>query len=282
VTRRWVFNAMWFLVNTLLPVSFLLFSWGLVNESSARAYLKGFVDAVVPLNGSPQQKVEAILAWMSHPPARLDSPPLEIAESYRNPVDDLSYSELLEHCGTSASILIAAADRLGIKARRLLLLDENNDVVHVTTQLLIDGRWVVVDAAHRTFMRDAHGRLLTKEELRVPQTFQEAVSNIPGDNPICRFDRTAHVHIDGIPLVGRLLRRVLDRVDPGWDDSLFLSQVVSRTSLAQVVLSLPLLIFCIAARAALGWYGAKRWGIRRVRLQDRLARAAKALFFPSA
>jgi hypothetical protein len=217
---------------------------------------------------------------MRNPPVRLPSPLSAAAESYRDPVRILSYTELLEDCGTSASVLIAAADRLGMKSRRLLLLDERNEAVHVTTELLIDGRWVVADAAFHTFMRDAHGRLLTKEELRVPQTFQEAISNIPGYDPTCGFDRTAHVRIERIPLLGRLFRKGLDRVDPDWDDSPFLSQVVSRYSLAQVVLSLPLLIFCIVARFVLSWYGAARWGIRRVRLRDRLARATKA-FFPS-
>ena len=261
-------------------MSLLILFWGSVKECTSRSYLQGFVDSVAPLAGTPQQKVEAIMAWMRNPPVRLPSPLSAAAESYRDPVRILSYTELLEDCGTSASVLIAAADRLGMKSRRLLLLDERNEAVHVTTELLIDGRWVVADAAFHTFMRDAHGRLLTKEELRVPQTFQEAISNIPGYDPTCGFDRTAHVRIERIPLLGRLFRKGLDRVDPDWDDSPFLSQVVSRYSLAQVLLSLPLLIFCIVARFVLSWYGTTRWGIRRVRVRDRLARATKA-FFPS-
>jgi len=240
------------------------------------------VDSVVPLTGTPQQKVEAIMAWMRQPPGRLPSPPPAATASYRDPVRILSYTGLLEDCGTSASVLIAAADRLGMKSRRLLLLDEQNQVVHVTTELLIDGRWVVADATFRTFMRDARGRLLTKEDLRVPQTFQEATREIPGFDPTYKFDRTAHVRIERIPLLGRLFRKGLDRVDPDWDDSPLLSQVVSRSSLGQVVLSLPLLIFCIVARFVLSWYGATQWGIRRVRLRDRLARAAKAIFPSSA
>ena len=156
-------------------MSLLILFWGSVKECTSRSYLQGFVDSVAPLAGTPQQKVEAIMAWMGHPPARLNFPPTAVAESHRDPVRILSYTELLEDCGTSASVLIAAADRLGMKSRRLLLLDERNEAVHVTTELLIDGRWVVADAAFHTFMRDAHGRLLTKGNLRVPQTFPDMI-----------------------------------------------------------------------------------------------------------
>jgi len=105
-------------------MSLLLLFWGSVTECTSRSYLQGFVDSVVPLAGTPQQKVEAIMAWMRNPPVRLPSPLSAAAESYRDPVRNLSYTELLEDCGTSASVLIAAADRLGMKPRRRLLLDE--------------------------------------------------------------------------------------------------------------------------------------------------------------
>jgi hypothetical protein len=42
-------------------------------ELSVSQYLKGFSDAIVPEAASPQQKVEAILAWMSKGPPRLSA-----------------------------------------------------------------------------------------------------------------------------------------------------------------------------------------------------------------
>ena len=82
--------------------------------------------------------------------------------------------------------------------------------------------------------------------------------------------------------MGRLCRKGLERVDSDWDESPFLSQVVSLSSLAQVVLILPLLIFCVVARVALSWYGETRLGIRRVRFRDCLAQAVKTFFSFSA
>ena len=278
MSRTRIYGAVRFSIRVVILLSLLLLCWGLVRECYARWYLDGFLTAVVPLEGTPQQKVEAVLDWMRHFPGRRASEPPAPSDSYRDPVGDLSYAELLGNCGTSATVLLAAADRLGIKARRLLLMDENYHNVHVATELLIDGRWVVADALYRTFLKDRRGRLLTKEELRIPQVFQEATSSIPGYDPAYKYGRVVHISAGSVPVLGGYLRRALDSLRPGWDDSPFLSQMASRSSLAQVVLSSLLLIFSLAARLFLNRYGAARLGISHIRLRDRLLRALSGFF----
>jgi hypothetical protein len=265
-------------VRAVILFSLLLFCWGLARECYVRWFLDGFLTGVVPLEGTPQQKVEAVLDWMGHYPGRRASEPPAPSDSYRDPVADLGHAELLGSCGTSATVLLAAADRLGMKSRRLLLVDENYHNVHVATELLIDGRWVVADAYYRTFLKDPRGRLLSKEELRIPQVFREATSSIPGYEPAYKYDRVVHINAGRVPVLGGYLRRALDSLRPGWDESPVLSQMASRSSLAQVVLSSLLLIFSLGVRLLLNWYGAARLGIVHVRLRDRLLRALSGFF----
>src|SRR5579871_5342210 len=52
----------------ILAAACALASW--FWEFSTQRYVKGFADAVVPDTASSEQKIEAILNWMSHGPAR--------------------------------------------------------------------------------------------------------------------------------------------------------------------------------------------------------------------
>src|SRR5262245_40964067 len=65
-----VFKFFWRGTNALLVMCLagLLYSAGW--EYSVRQYLQGFSDAIVPAAATPQQKVEAILHWMSSGPPR--------------------------------------------------------------------------------------------------------------------------------------------------------------------------------------------------------------------
>ena len=49
----------------------------------------------------------------------------------------------------------------------------------MVAEVYIDGRWVVADATYRTFLKDAHGNLLTLRDLQNPVIFREATSLIP-------------------------------------------------------------------------------------------------------
>src|SRR6201999_2634275 len=98
---------------------------------------------------NPEQKVEAILNWMVHGPARhthVDQSGLAL----RNPEDTLNFQQLLQVCGTATNAFVNIADSSGLQARRLLLLDDNGSSKHVVVEVLIDDRWVVADPSYRT------------------------------------------------------------------------------------------------------------------------------------
>src|SRR5579862_9916908 len=73
-----------YLNKTLILASVALFISGLAWNYSTRRYLKGFSDAIVPLEGSPEQKSLALLNWLGHAPARISETANEA--SPRDPV----------------------------------------------------------------------------------------------------------------------------------------------------------------------------------------------------
>ena len=62
--RHPIYISVWYLANALLAVSILLLVCATVWEYSTRKYLEGFSDAVIPLDASAEQKIEAILFRM--------------------------------------------------------------------------------------------------------------------------------------------------------------------------------------------------------------------------
>lgn len=275
-----VFRAAWIATNSLLAISVLLLLVGVVWEHSTRRYLKGFADAVVPLSASPEQKVEAILEWMKHGPARRVSVDTD-SLTLRDPQDTLNYQQLLRVCGTATNAFINLASSSGLQARRLLLLGPNWQSKHVVAEVRLDGRWVVVDPAYRAMFRDPQGQLLTRQQLQDPRLFRGAVQAIPGYSSEYTFERTAHVRLARMPVVGNLLRKTLGTLLPEWEETLDWTFVLERRSLAQALAALLLVCFGLAGRLALGWYGRGRLGISRVRLRDQLLRAGEDLFSSS-
>src|SRR5580658_7234151 len=69
------FQVVWYVTNVLLLFSILVAASSVVWEYSTRRYLQGFSDAVVPASGTPEEKIEAILHWMSSGPARRELDP---------------------------------------------------------------------------------------------------------------------------------------------------------------------------------------------------------------
>jgi hypothetical protein len=267
----------WCAVNVLLIVSLgaVLYSAGW--EFSTRSYLQGFSDAIVPFSDSPDQKTEAILAWMQHGPTRRSTTHPGSLDT-RNPEDTLNYQQLLEVCGTATNAFVNLAESSGLRARRLLLFDVNRLTKHVVAEVLLDARWIIVDPSYHAMLRVPTGRLLTRTELQNPEIFRAATAAIPNYPSSYTYERTAHVRLSRIPLVGRYIRRTFNFIWPAWEESIDWTLLLERESFAMLTISILLLCFALAARLFLGLYCSHGLSIDRVRLRDQLIRAGEVLF----
>ena len=275
--RHSTFRTIWWSCNLLLALAILASAWSGVWEYSVRKYLKGFSDAVVPEASSPQQKVEAILTWMRFGPPRMEALTAEDL-SPRDPQDTLNYRQLLEVCGSATNAFMNLSRSTGLQTRRLLLLSPERTSKHVVAEVLLDGRWVVVDATYRVIMKDAHGRPLTRTDLQNPQIFQEATSIIPLYRPEYSYERYTHVRISRLPFHGFLIREALDWAFPGWDEYVDWSLLLERRSFLNLFLSVIAAVFLLLLRSFLAWLADHRLSIPRFHLRANLGRATAALF----
>jgi hypothetical protein len=273
--RHRFFGLVWYGVNILLILAILLVAYSAVWEYSTRRYLKGFSDAIVPASSSNEEKIEAILRWMSHGPGRIEVSSATIPPG-RDPIDTLNYASLLRVCGSATNAFINLADSTGLEARRLLLLDSRQMTKHVVAEVLIEGHWIVVDPAFRLILRGNDGSFLTRAELADPPVLSAATKDIRGYRTDYTFDRTAHVRMARLTFVGRPLRVVLDRFLPGWQDSMALSLLLERESLTAAVLAIILVALFGSLRVALRWYGEKHLGVRPIRIREQFQRACHA------
>jgi hypothetical protein len=265
----------WYSVNGLLVLAIALAIYSMGWEYSTRRYLKGFSDAIVPVSAPPEEKIQAILSWMSHGPGRQIAGPDGSAPD-RDPTETLNYHALLQVCGSATNAFINLADSSGMEARRLLLLDSQRLAKHVTVEVPVDGRWIVVDPAFRVILRGSDGRPLTREQLEDPAVFVAATRNIPGYNPDYNYDLTAHIRVGRLRIVGRPLRALLDGLFPGWEDSTTVSLIAERESFAFILMSVCLVVFLILLRVSLRWYGEKQLGVRTLRMREQIRRALGA------
>jgi hypothetical protein len=270
-----VFRGVWFAVNALLVASIFLAIYSAGWEFSTRRYLKGFSDAIVPATSPGDEKVEAILHWMAHGPARRISTANTLQDD-RDPTDTLNYDALLQVCGTATNAFINLVDTGHMEVRRLLLVDSRQMTKHVVAEVLVDGRWIVVDPTFRVVMRGADGQTLTREELADPATLAVATRDLRGYDPSYTFDQVVHIRLARFHIFGSLLRRIFDRAIPGWEDTPSMTLLVERESFAAMVSSFLLLIFLILLRIALRWYGEKRLGVQSVHIRQQLRRACHA------
>lgn len=275
--RHPIFRILWYCVNLLLLAAVIATLYSVVWEYSTRKYLKGFSDAIIPATAPPELKIQAILDWMSKGPARAEAGPRADAPD-RDPSDTLNYNSLLQVCGTATNAFINLADSSSLAARRLLLLDDRRSTKHVDAEVLVDGRWIVVDPVFRTILRGADGRLLTRDDLLNPATFASATQNIPKYDADYTFERTSHVRLSRVPFVGRPTRAFLNFLLPGWDDSTTLSLLLERESMAAMVTAIVVVLVLVLLRVSLRWYGEKRLGIRSVRVRTQLRHALHAFF----
>jgi hypothetical protein len=259
-----------YLNKALILASVALFIGGLAWNYSTRRYLKGFSDAIVPLEGSPEQKSLALLNWFGHAPARISETADEA--SPRDPVGVVRDARLLKVCGSASNAFMNLAEAAGIKTHRLLLLNASGGTKHVVVEALWGDRWVVIDPSFRSVFRDRSGRPLSKDELRDPAIFKDAISRIPKYDPTYTFDRSVHVHVQRVPVVGFYLRRILNSWFPQWERMANWGYFPEHPSLWPVVASLPLLILGILIRVLLHRWTpaparAKTFGFRKRLIQ---------------
>ena len=273
------FRAIWWSANLLFGLALLSLIYAGAWELSVRQYLRGFSDAIVPAAAAPEQKAEAILAWMRSGAPR-SSAVAPATLSQRDPETTLNYQQLLNVCGTATNAFLNLSRSAGISTRRLLLLNPQRQAKHVVAEVLIDGRWVVVDATYRVFFRDANGRPLTRNELRDPAIFAQATSAIPHYLPEYSFESVAHVRLARLPMDGFHLRALLTAIDPRWDESADWTLLLERESFFFFFIALLLSFLFFFVRTFLAWYADKRLKIPRFRLRERVVRVGAAFFTP--
>jgi Transglutaminase-like superfamily len=273
------FRAIWWSANLLLGIALASLIYAGAWEFSVRQYLRGFSDAIVPAAAGPEQKAEAILTWMSsgaprNPAVSPDS------LSQRDPETTLNYRQLLNVCGTATNAFLNLSRSAGLNTRRLLLLNSQRQAKHVVAEVLIDDRWVVADATYRVFLRDANGRLLTRNDLRDPVIFAQATSAIPHYLPEYSYESVAHVRLARLPLNGFYLRAVLNAMVPGWEESADWSLLLERESYFVFFIALFASLIFFFLRMFLAWYADHRLKIPRFRLRERVVRVGAAFFSP--
>ena len=151
-------------------------------------------------------------------------------------------ARLLRVCGTSTNAFLNLARAAGLKTRRLLLVDRAGDVFHVVAEVQWGNRWVVVNPQQGLIFKDSAGRGLSKEELRDPQVFRDAISRMPGYDPSYTFAHTIHIRLKRIPIMGAYLRRGLDRYAPGWEEATNWGYFPERPPLVLLAISSALLL----------------------------------------
>jgi hypothetical protein len=267
----------WWSSNLLLALSLLALVYCEVREFSARRYLDGYSDAIVPNFVPPEERVEAILDWMRAEPSRgVAANPATLAT--RDPQTTLNYAQLLKVCGTATNAFLNLARASDLQVRRLLLLSRDGMAKHVVAEVLINQRWIVVDPSYRVIMRDASGHFLTRKELQDPATFEQAVGAVSGYPPEYDYESVAHVRLSRLPFKGLHLRKALDFVYPGWEEAMDWSLLLERESFFYLVLAGAASLLFLLLRQFLAWYADRRLRIPRFRFREHMMRAGTAFF----
>ena len=275
MSRITVFRVSWWTVNFLLSVSLVCLAIATAREWSVRQYLHGFSDAMVSASELPEQKIEAILSWMKAGPARaVAARPDDL--SARNPENTLNYQQLLTVCGSATNAFLNLSRSAGLESRRLLLLTADRKAKHVVAEVLVNGRWIVVDPSFRIVMRDATGRALTRKELQNRTAFVEATSVVPNYPAEYTYERYAHVRLARLPLDGFHLRKLLESILPGWDETLDWSLFLERESYFVLVITAATAFLLLALRLLLAWFADRRLQVSRFHFRQHFLRATSA------
>lgn len=272
---HWGFRLFWWLVNAALIAAFLLAAYSGVWEYSVRRYLQGFADAIIPAASMPEQKVEAILAWMRGGPTPSVAPNADQLNP-RNPENTLNDERLLQVCGTATNAFLNLSRSSGLAARRLLLLTPERKAKHVVAEVLLDGRWIIVDPTYRIVMHGPDGRLLTRQDLRDPALFAEATRMVPQYPQSYTYESYAHVRLSRLPMEGLGLRKFLNWLFPGWEEAADWTLLLERESFFSLFVGATGLAFFLLLRTLLAWYADHRLRIPRFRLRRHVWQAGAA------
>jgi hypothetical protein len=241
------------------------------REYSVRKYLSGFSNAVVPEAAASREKVEAVLAWMSNGPPRLEAN--EILSPH-DPTDSPAtaggawkryecFPEPVAQCGTGDAAAVAAHTRTDCRARG------SRGAAR---------RCIIVDPTYRVMLNDAQGNLLTRKDLHNPATFLEATSQIPKCLPEENYENYAQVRLSSVPLHGFHIREQIDRFFPGGDEYLDWSLLLERRSFLFFFLSVNALVGLLILRVILGVLADRHFRVPRFRLGNKPSRAIAAFF----
>lgn len=275
--KHLMFKIVWRTTNALLAVCLAGMVYAAGWEYSVRQYLNGFSDAIVPAAATPEQKVEAILNWMkSGPPRAVAADPDALQK--RDPETTLNYKQLLNICGTATNAFLNLARSSGLNTRRLLLLTPERTTKHVVAEVLLDDKWVIVDPTYRIVMRDKQGHLLTRRDLQNLETFAQATSVVPNYPADYNYKAFAHVRLARLPLQGLGMRRMLDKIYPGWDEVFDWSLLLERESFFVLCLFVAGSLFFLVMREVLAWLADRRLKIARFHLRAHFAKAGAAFF----
>lgn len=260
----------------LLALALLAVAYTGYREFAIRWYLDGFSDAIVPGIMPPEPKVQAILDWMRTEPSRAPGNPDGL--STRDPHVTLNYQKLLQVCGTATNAFLNLAREDDLHVRRLLLLAPDGRAKHVVAEVLIDGRWIIVDPTYHVIMRDKSGRMLTRADLQRQDLFAQATSVIPNYPLEYTYDHVAHVRMARLPIAGRFLGRFFDAIYPGWEEAVDWSLLLERESFFYLVLASTVFLLLLAFRQILAWYADSMLRISRFHFRENLMRASTAFF----
>jgi hypothetical protein len=161
------------------------------------------------------------------------------------------------------------------------LLTPQRTTKHVVAEVLLDGKWVIVDPTYRIVMRDKQGRLLTRADLQDPAIFAQATSVVPDYPTVYDYTTFAHVRIARLPLQGFRVRALLDRIYSGWDEVVDWSLLLERESFFVLCVFIAGSLFFLMTREVLAWFADRRLQIPRFHLRDlreHFARAGAAFF----
>ncbi|HEX4543109.1 MAG TPA: hypothetical protein VH114_08075, partial [Candidatus Acidoferrum sp.] len=260
----------------LLAAAFLALVYTGVREFSVRSYLDGFSDAIVPSILPAEQKVQGILTWMRIEPSRAIATDPDVLPQ-RDPYITLNYQQLLRVCGTATNAFLNLSREDDLQVRRLLLLTPDGNTKHVVAEVLIDRRWIVVDPTFHVILKDPQGRLLTRKDLQNPGIFEQAAAAIPNYPRDYNYEHFAHVRLARLPL-GLRLQRVLEEINPDWDEAVDWSLLLERESFFYLVLAAVVTFLLLLARFMLGWYADNRLRIPRFHFRQKMIRAGVAFF----
>ena len=260
----------------LLAVALIAVAYSGYREFAIRWYLDGFSDAIVPGIMPAEPKVQALLDWIRIEPSR--APGNTDGLSTRDPHITLNYQKLLQVCGTATNAFLNLAREDELRVRRLLLLSPDGSAKHVVAEVLIDGRWIVVDPTYHVIMRDKRGRMLTRTDLQQQDTFAQATSAIPNYPREYTYEHVAHVRMARLPIAGRYLRRLFDAIYPGWEEAMDWSLLLERESFFYLVLASTVFLLLLAFRLVLGWYADSMLRIPRFHFREKLVRASVVFF----